>query len=156
MWNIKLDLCISGFEATILMQTVRKYLLYEYVPIVGKTFRSGTGESCVAQRSIYVILGGNEETRRYINQVRNVMRYLMSVILYECNLIERTKYRTSLFVLLFHEPPEKQDLYAGWKVMESQLSNIFVINSQFFKLTSAMSQHKGIFILQGHNNLPIC
>jgi len=39
-----------------MMQTVRKYLVYEYVPIMEKTFRSGTRESCVAQRSIYVIL----------------------------------------------------------------------------------------------------
>ena len=59
------------------MQTVRKYLVYEYVPIMEKTFRSGTREGCVAQRSIYVILRGSEETRRYINQVRNVLRYLL-------------------------------------------------------------------------------
>ena len=64
-------LFISGFKAVILMQTVRKYLVYEYVPIMEKTFRSGTRESCVAQRSIYVILRGNEETRRFISQVRN-------------------------------------------------------------------------------------
>jgi hypothetical protein len=64
------------------MQTVRKSLVYEYVPIMEKTFRSGTRESCVAQRSIYVILRGNEETRRYINQVRNVLSYLYQ-ILYE-------------------------------------------------------------------------
>jgi len=70
-----------GFEATLLMQTVRKYLVYEYVPIMEKTFRSGTSESCVAQRSIYVILRGNEETRRYIKQVRNVLRHLMSVVI---------------------------------------------------------------------------
>jgi len=38
------------------MQKVRKYLVYEYVPIMEKTFISGTRESCVAQRSIYVIL----------------------------------------------------------------------------------------------------
>jgi hypothetical protein len=56
------------------MQTIRKFLVYEYVPIMVKTFRSDTRESCVAQRSIYVILRGNEETRRYINQVRNVLR----------------------------------------------------------------------------------
>jgi len=54
------------------MQRVRKYLVYEYVPIMEKKFRSGTRESCVAQRSIYVILRGNEETRHYINQVRNI------------------------------------------------------------------------------------
>jgi len=61
------------------MQTVRKYLVYEYtyVPIMEKTFRSGTTESCVAQRSIYVILRGKEEKRRYINQVRNVLRHLL-------------------------------------------------------------------------------
>jgi len=63
------------------MQTVGKYLVYEYVPVMEKTFRSGTRESCVAQRSIYVILRGNEEARRYINEVRNVLRYLLSVII---------------------------------------------------------------------------
>jgi hypothetical protein len=71
MYNIKEDLCTSVFEATILMQSLRKYLVYEYVPIMEKKFRSGTRESCVAQRSIYVILKGNEETRRFINQVRS-------------------------------------------------------------------------------------
>lgn len=50
------------------MQTVRKYLFYEYVPVMEKTFGSGTRESCVAQRSMYVILSGNEETGSYINQ----------------------------------------------------------------------------------------
>jgi len=64
-----------------LMQTVRRYLVYEYVPIMERTFRSGNRESCVVQRSIYVILRGNEETRRYINQVRNVLKYLLSVVI---------------------------------------------------------------------------
>ena len=59
------------------MQTVRKYLVYEYVPIVERTFRSGTRESCVSQQTIYVILRGNEETRGYINQARNVLRLLL-------------------------------------------------------------------------------
>jgi len=63
------------------MQTVRKYLVYEYVPIIEKTFRSSTRESCVAQLSIYVILRGNEQTRRYINQVRNALRRLLSVVM---------------------------------------------------------------------------
>jgi hypothetical protein len=89
------------------MQTVRKYLLYEYVPIVEKTFRSGARESCVAQRSIYVILRGNEEMRNYMHQVRNVLRHLTSVIIYECNLIKGTKYHTSLFLLIFFENPSK-------------------------------------------------
>jgi len=95
MYNIKQDLCTSGFEATILMQTVRKYLVYEYVPIMEKTFRSGTRESCVAQRSIYVILRGNEETRRYINQVRNVLRHLMLDIIYEFTAIQGTQFQNS-------------------------------------------------------------
>jgi hypothetical protein len=80
------------------MQTVRKYLVYEYVPIVEKTFRSDTRQSCVAQRSVYVILRGNEETRRYINRVRIVLRHLLSVIICEGNLIKDTKVQTSLFV----------------------------------------------------------
>ncbi len=67
-----------GFEATKLMQTVRKYLVYEYVPIMVQNFRNVARESCVAQQSIYVMLSGNEETRRYINQVRKVLRHLMT------------------------------------------------------------------------------
>jgi len=53
------------------MKTVRKKLVYEYVPIMEKTFISGTRASCNAQRSIYIILKVYEETRRYINEVRN-------------------------------------------------------------------------------------
>ena len=89
------------------MQTVRKYLVYEYVPIMGKTFRSDTKQNCVAQRPIYIILRGNEETRSYINQVRNVLRYLMSAIIYECRLIKGTKFQTSLFVLIIFQTPSK-------------------------------------------------
>jgi len=65
------------------MQTVRKYLVYNYVPIMEKTFSSGTRESCVAQRSIFVILRGNEETRNYINQVRIVLKHLLTYGIYE-------------------------------------------------------------------------
>ena len=71
------------------MQTVRKYLVYKYVPIMVKTFRNDDKEICVAQRSIYVILSGNEETRRFINQVRNVLRHLSDRI-YESVLIQET------------------------------------------------------------------
>jgi len=73
MCKIKHYYCILGFEDAILMQTIRKYLVYGYVPIVERAFRSDTRESCVAQRSIYVIMSGNEGTRRYINQVRSAM-----------------------------------------------------------------------------------
>jgi len=76
------------------MQTVRKYLVYEYVPIMEKTFKSGTRENCVVQRAIYVILRGNEEIRSYINQVTNALRHLVSIIIYECNLIKGTKLQT--------------------------------------------------------------
>ena len=75
------------------MQTVRKYLVYEYVPIMERTFRSGTRESCVAQRSIYVILRGNEETRSYINRVRNVLRHLLSAIIYKGKVIEGKNFK---------------------------------------------------------------
>ena len=61
------------------MQTVRKHLVYEYVPIMERSFRSDTRESCVAQQSIYVMLRGNEETRSYINQVRKALILLFSV-----------------------------------------------------------------------------
>jgi hypothetical protein len=76
------------------MKAVRKYLVYEYVPIVEKTFRSDTRESCVAQQSIYIILTGNEETRTYINQVRSAIMHLLSDVIYECNLIKDTKFHT--------------------------------------------------------------
>ena len=62
-----------------MIQAVRKYLVYEYVPIMEKTFRSGTGEICVAQQSIHVILRGNEERRSYINQVINALLHIFSV-----------------------------------------------------------------------------
>jgi len=80
------------------MQTVRKYLVYEYVPVMEKTFRSGTAESCVAQRSIYVILTGNEETRRHINQVRNVLKHLLSDRIYGFMLIKCFIFRAYCFV----------------------------------------------------------
>jgi hypothetical protein len=69
------------------MQTFRKYLLYEYVPVMEKTFGSGTRQSCVAQRSIYVILRGNEITGSYINRVRKVLTYMLSAKMYYCLLI---------------------------------------------------------------------
>ena len=75
-------ICISGFEATILIQTVRKFLVYEYVPVMVKNFINDTRESCVAQLSIYVILRENEETRSYINQVRIALIHLFSVSIY--------------------------------------------------------------------------
>jgi len=59
------------------MQTFRKYVVYEYVPIMEKTFRSGTTDICVAQRSIYFILRGNEETRNLINLVSNILRHFL-------------------------------------------------------------------------------
>ena len=79
------------------MQTVRKYLVYEYVPIVEKTFRRGTGECCVAQRSIYVILRENEETRRCINQVRSVLIHLMSNIIYEVTVTQGKHFKLLCF-----------------------------------------------------------
>jgi len=59
------------------MKAFRKYLVNVYVPIMENTFRSGSRENCVAQLPIYVILRGNEETRRYINEVRNTLRHLL-------------------------------------------------------------------------------
>jgi hypothetical protein len=75
------------------MQTVRKYLFYEYVPVMEKTFGSGTRESCVAQRSMYVILSGNEETGSYINQVSNVLTILLSAKIYKCIVIGGTLFK---------------------------------------------------------------
>jgi len=80
------------------MQTVRKYLVYEYVPVVERTFRSDNRENCVAHRSIYVILRENEETRRYINQVRNALKHFLSDTTYEFMLIEGSIFRTYCFV----------------------------------------------------------
>ena len=75
--NLEYNKCISGFETTILMKEIRKYLVYEYVPIVEIKFRRDTRESCLAQRPIYIILNGNEETRSYINHVRNALSHLL-------------------------------------------------------------------------------
>jgi hypothetical protein len=75
---MKYSYCISGFGAAVLMQQLRKYLIDEYVPIMETIFKSGARESCVTQQSIYVMLTGKEETRSYINQVRNVQRPLFS------------------------------------------------------------------------------
>jgi hypothetical protein len=69
------------------MQTLRKHLLYQYVPIMGKTFGSGARESCIAHRSIYVMLSGKEEIRRHINQVRYVLTYLLPAKMYKCLVI---------------------------------------------------------------------
>jgi hypothetical protein len=77
------------------MQKLRKYLLYEYVPVMEKTFGSGTRESCVAQRSIYVILSGNEETGSYINQVRNVLTILLSAKHYKYIVIGGTLFQNT-------------------------------------------------------------
>ena len=77
-----------------MIQTVRKYLVYGYIPVMVKTFRSDTRESCVAKRSIYVILRGNEETRRYINQVRTALKTVLSDRIYECNFIIGTQFHT--------------------------------------------------------------
>jgi len=45
---------VFHFETTILLQTVRKFLVCEYVPIMEKTFTSGTGESCYRYKQ-YVV-----------------------------------------------------------------------------------------------------
>jgi hypothetical protein len=80
------------------MQTVRKYLLYEYVPIMEKKFGSGTRESCVVQRSIYVILSGNDETGSYINQVRYVLTYLLSAKMYKSIVIGGRLFQNTLYI----------------------------------------------------------
>ena len=85
------------------MQTVRKYFVNEYFPIIEMTFRSGTTESCVAQRSIFVILSGNEETRRYINLVRTVLRHLFSDILYKSRVIKSKHFKLICLFDIFRE-----------------------------------------------------
>jgi hypothetical protein len=54
-----------------LMQKIQKLLLHEYIPIMETIFESNVTNSCSAQRSIYVMSRGDEETRSYIHQVRN-------------------------------------------------------------------------------------
>ena len=90
-----------------MMQTVRKYLVYEYVPIMANTFRSHTRESCVAQRSIYVILRGNEEKRSYIKQVSSAMRFSFSNRIFKCIFKKKHNFE-SLFLLIFSDPLEKR------------------------------------------------
>jgi len=80
-----------------------------------KTFRSGTRESCDAQRPLYVMLRGNEETRRYIKQVRSVPRHLFSNILY-----------FKLFVsLIFFETPPKCEICRSVEKLRSYKFKIF-------------------------------
>jgi hypothetical protein len=106
----------------ILMQKVRKYLVYEYVPIIEKTFRSGIRENCVAQRSIYVILRGNEETRSYINQVRRkLLSEYMSVYKYKTR---NFKFLVSFYILGDH--PQKQFV--------SQVENYRSYNFKYFHI----------------------
>jgi hypothetical protein len=82
------------------------YLLYEYVPVMEKTFGSGARESCVAQQSIYVILSGNEETRSYVNQVRIVLRLLLFCLY--CSVWNNTSYAIwSIFLFLKMKPSLK-------------------------------------------------
>ena len=104
------NLSISGFEATILMQTVRKHLVYDYVPIMERTFRSGTRQSCVAQRSIYVMLRGNEETRSYINRVSSAIRSSLSDRTHKCILIQNAQLQTSFVVVLNSLRPSRQKI----------------------------------------------
>jgi len=59
-----------------LTQKIQKYLLHEYIPVMETLFETGFSTSCVAQRSLYVMLRGNEETRNYVNQVRTVLIFL--------------------------------------------------------------------------------
>ena len=99
------------------MQSVRKYLVYDYVPIMDKTFRSGTGQSCVAQRSIYVILGGNEETRRHINQVR----------IYKFVVKQTTNFETHLPYSIFFETLSKNRFVRRSKRNETKMFKYFRI-----------------------------
>ena len=153
-----------------LMQTFRKYLVYEYVPIMESTFRSDTRESCVTQRSIYIILRGNEETRRYINQVRSVLRscfqigyinqvksvlrHLMSNIEYEFTVMQGKPF--DLFVsLIFFETTSKCIFCTTVKSHEFTILKFSCINFSGLKLTNLISRDKWSFILHGHNKLPL-
>ena len=93
------------------MQTVRKYLVYEYVPTMERTFRSGTRESCVAQRSIYVIMSGNEETRSYINRVRSAMSSFFSDTI---NMYILKKFQTPFLCLKFFETHSQKKSIVDW------------------------------------------
>jgi hypothetical protein len=79
---MKCSLSVSGFENKILIQELRKFLLHDYIPIMVTVFESDVRKRCITDRAIYVMLRGNEETRTYINQVRNLLRnFSLSVIL---------------------------------------------------------------------------
>ena len=77
------------------MQKFRKYLVFEYIPVMEKTYISGTRGNCVAQRLIYIMLIGSEETRRYVNEVRNVLMHLLSDIIYEFTIIQSKQFQDS-------------------------------------------------------------
>jgi hypothetical protein len=62
-------LSVSGFETKVLIQEIRKILLYEYIPLMVTIFEIGAWERCSVQRPIYMLLRADEETRTYLNQV---------------------------------------------------------------------------------------
>jgi hypothetical protein len=84
----------------LLIEAVRKYLPYQYVPIMVKTFRIDNRESCRVQRSIYVILRGKEETRHFIRQVRNVLRHVSDRIV-KYMFLFKTRYKISDLIFRF-------------------------------------------------------
>jgi len=136
------------------VHSVSKYLAYEYVPIVERTFRSGTRESCVAQLSIYVILRGNEETRRYINQVRSAMRHLMSNIICDFTVIQGS---FSNFLFLWYSSRQHRNVIfvhrlKSYEVTILKFSRIYFSD---LKLTSLISRDKWSSILHSHNTLPL-
>ena len=116
------------------MQAIRKYSVNGYVPVMVKTFSSDTSESCVAQRSIYIILRGNEETRRFISQVRYVLRCLSERI-YECILIHGSKFQIYLPVLysLIHLLKERNVELSKLKELQS-LNNCNKFHASKMKL----------------------
>ena len=111
-----------------------------------KTIRSGTRESCVAQLSIYVILRGNEETKRYINQVR---RSSSSDRIYECILIKARNSKL-VFGLTFLEAPSKRDKRRIFYTLGIIIFKCFSVNSHDSELSDMTAPDNRNFVLTGN------
>jgi hypothetical protein len=129
------------------MQKFRKNVIFEYVPIMEKTYRSGTRKSCVAQQSIYIMLTGNEETRSYITQVRNVLIHLRSDIIYGFNIIQCRQFQDYFFFWQFFRRFWTDRNAGGFKTNGSKACKIFAINSHVSELTDVTSPVNRSFVL---------
>lgn len=129
------------------MQKFRKYLVFEYIPVMEKTYISGTRGNCVAQRLIYIMLTGSEETRRYVNEVRNVLMHLLSDIIYEFTIIQSKQFQDSFSFWHFLRVFWTDRNVDRFKTNGSEDFKIFEINSYVSELTNMTAPDKRSFVL---------